>query len=565
MTVNRSRVWVLAGILGFLALGVVLRLFAVQVLEHRRFLAEAEKQQEALVPLEPPRGTILTRDGLLLAGSVEKVAVYANPKRIPRERWSWVAERLAPIVGRSAQEILQELQSRDGFFYLAKNLDPAVATPVAQLGLKGVGTLPSQQRIYPQGPFAAAVVGFVNREGQGQAGVEAACQQLLAGEEGLARLVRDGKRVPTRLAYKLEKPGRPGFQLVLTLDARVQWVLEEELARTLEEVGGRGAAAVALDPLTGEVRGMASLPSYDPQDLGRFPKEHWHNRAVETVLEPGSTFKPFVVAAALTAGVVGSESLVDCSGGGVEVAGFFIRDHARYGVLPLRQVLAFSSNAGTIRLALRTPEEQLDQTIWALGFGQPTRVELPAESPGLYRRWGKGSWSALTPAGLAIGQEISVTALQLARAYAALANGGLLVQPTLLAEVRDRDGNPVAVRRSASTKRVLPEPVARAVAGMLEAVVEEGTGKAAAVAGFRVAGKTGTAQKAVGGSYKAGRHAAWFAGFFPMPDPKLVLVVCVDEPQASYWAAEVAAPTFGRIAARLLPLLGVLPQERSAA
>jgi len=371
--------------------------------------------------------------------------------------------------------------------------------------------------------------------------------------------------VPTRLAYKLEKPGRPGFQLVLTLDARVQWVLEEELARTLEEVGGRGAAAVALDPLTGEVRGMASLPSYDPQDLGRFPKEHWHNRAVETVLEPGSTFKPFVVAAALTAGVVGSESLVDCSGGGVEVAGFFIRDHARYGVLPLRQVLAFSSNAGTIRLALRTPEEQLDQTIWALGFGQPTRVELPAESPGLYRRWGKGSWSALTPAGLAIGQEISVTALQLARAYAALANGGLLVQPTLLAEVRDRDGNPVAVRRSASTKRVLPEPVARAVAGMLEAVVEEGTGKAAAVAGFRVAGKTGTAQKAVGGSYKAGRHAAWFAGFFPMPDPKLVLVVCVDEPQASYWAAEVAAPTFGRIAARLLPLLGVLPQERSAA
>jgi cell division protein FtsI/penicillin-binding protein 2 len=310
---------------------------------------------------------------------------------------------------------------------------------------------------------------------------------------------------------------------------------------------------------------MASLPSYDPQDLGRFPQEHWHNRAVETVLEPGSTFKPFVVAAALTAGVVGSESLVDCSGGGVEVAGFFIRDHARYGVLPLRQVLAFSSNAGTIRLALRTPEEQLDQTIWALGFGQPTRVELPAESPGLYRRWGKGSWSALTPAGLAIGQEISVTALQLARAYAALANGGLLVQPTLLAEVRDRDGNPVAVRRSASTKRVLPEPVARAVAGMLEAVVEEGTGKAAAVAGFRVAGKTGTAQKAVGGSYKAGRHAAWFAGFFPMPDPKLVLVVCVDEPQASYWAAEVAAPTFGRIAARLLPLLGVLPQERSAA
>jgi cell division protein FtsI/penicillin-binding protein 2 len=197
--------------------------------------------------------------------------------------------------------------------------------------------------------------------------------------------------------------------------------------------------------------------------------------------------------------------------------------------------------------------------IRALGFGQKTGIELPAESPGLYRPLPTGTWSALTPAGLALGQEISVTAIQLARAYAALANGGLLVQPTLIAEVRDREGNQVAVNGKNTFKRALPQEVAKAVATLLQGVVEEGTGKAAAVAGYPVAGKTGTAQKAVGGSYRAGQHAAWFAGFLPMPNPRLVLVVCVDEPRQTFWASEVAAPAFGRMARRLVHVLQVPP------
>ncbi|MGQ9751916.1 MAG: peptidoglycan D,D-transpeptidase FtsI family protein [Thermoanaerobaculaceae bacterium] len=561
MKVDRVRFQVLAA--GFLLASLLLmvRLAAVQLFQHRRWLSEGEKQQEAVVAVDPPRGDILTRDGLLLAGSLERVSVYANPKRLPRHQWEEAAEKLAPLVGLSPQAILGELAQRQGFFYLAKNVDPTVAVKVARLNLRGVGTLPSRQRLYPLGTLAAAVVGFVNADGKGQAGVETSCQNLLAGEGALVRLFRDGKRVPTPLQQYQEKPGRPGFNLVLTIDSRVQWILEEELRATLEKEGGKGASAVAMDPYTGEVLGLASLPSFDPQELGRYPKENWHNRAVEMVLEPGSTFKPFVVAAALAAGSVTPEALVDCSGGGIRLAGFFIRDHASYGLLPLRQVLAFSSNVGAIKVALQVPSQKLDETIRALGFGQPTGVELPAEAAGIYRRWERSSWSALTPAGLALGQEISVTAIQLARAYAALANGGILVKPTLIREVRDPQKGTIAGLRTFPSRRALPTEVAHQVAAMLESVVEEGTGRAAAVAGFRIAGKTGTAQKAVNGSYKAGRHAAWFAGFFPLPEAKMVLVVCVDEPGANFWAAEVAAPTFGRIAQRLTQVLGLEPNR----
>ncbi|MFN3414578.1 MAG: hypothetical protein ACK42L_11020, partial [Thermoanaerobaculum sp.] len=248
MTLNPRRFWLLiAGLLAGAAV-VVVRLFYVQLVQHELWLSEAEKQQETLVPVDAPRGTITTRDGLLLAGSVEKVAIYVNPKRIPKDRWSFVAQKLAPLVGRTPSQVLAEIERRNGFFYLAKGLSPEVVEPVARLHLRGVGTLPWQQRLYPMGTFAAPVVGFVNAEGQGQAGVEAYCQNLLAGEASLVRLSRDGKKIPTKLDEQTEKPGRPGFQVVLTLEARVQWILEDELARILEEVGGKGAAAVALDP-----------------------------------------------------------------------------------------------------------------------------------------------------------------------------------------------------------------------------------------------------------------------------------------------------------------------------
>ncbi len=248
----------------------------------------------------------------------------------------------------------------------------------------------------------------------------------------------------------------------------------------------------------------------------------------------------------------------------MQIGRVFIPDHARFGLLPVREVIAQSSNAGAIRIAYRIAPDRLDAMIRAFGFGAPTGVELPSEARGLYHP--PDHWSALSRAGLALGQEISVSAVQLAQGYAAIANGGVLVRPRLVMEtVDERTGQVVTPYRTEPGRRVIAPEIAADVADMLQAVVDEGTGKTAAVAGYDVVGKTGTAQRAYEGNYHAGHHAAWFAGFFPRERPRVVIVVCVNQPEKTYWAAEVAAPTFGRIAARLATLLGLVPSAGSRA
>jgi len=557
--VNSVRLrWITRALFAWGCVGVF-RLVQVQVIDHRAWESESARQRERVLEVEEPRGDILSRDRRLLAGSLERVTVYANPRKIPHDAWTTVAARLAPLVGETTSEILAQFREHDGFFYLAKDLDPQLADAVTRLRQRGVGTLRTERRVYPHGSLAGPVVGYVNADGDGQAGLEAFYDRTLRGVSSLYRVMRDGKTSPTFLDLRLETEGRPGQSLVLSLDCRLQEVVEQELARTIAETGAKGASAVVMDPKDGELLALGSLPSYDPGHLGQFAPEDRRNRAAEDALEPGSTFKPFIVASAMSFGLLGASEMVDCSGGGVQIANAFIHDHARFGLLPVREVLAKSSNTGAIRIALRLAPNQLDQTIREFGFGQPTNVELPAETRGIYR--GPQSWSALSRAGLAIGEEISTTPLQLAQAYAAIANGGWMVHPRLVLETHDRSGRSVAPYKPQVGTRVLPAEVAERLATMLEAVVEEGTGKAAAVPGYRVGGKTGTAQRAHAGGYGAGRHVAWFAGFLSMPSPSLVIVVCVDEPTSNYWAADVAAPAFGRIAARVVTLLGLPPSN----
>ena len=561
LPIGRFRLLVIAFAAWLAVVGA--RLVQVQVLQHGRWQAEAARQQERQIEVEEPRGDILSRDGRVLASSLERASVYVNPRQLTRARWEETARRLAPIVGLPATEILARFAERDGFFYLAKNLDPGVAGAVAQLRQRGIGTLRTEQRVYPHGTLAGPVVGFVDGEGIGQAGLEASYDRTLRGVPSLFRLLRDGKSLPTPLDLHLEKAGRAGMSLALTIDSRVQTVVEHELTATVERVDAKGASAVVLDPRTGEVLALASIPSYSPARPGEARAGERRNQAVEVALEPGSTFKPFIVAAALEHKLLSAFELVDCSGGGVQVAGFFIRDHAKYGALTVRDLLTHSSNAGTIRIAHRLPPAQLDEFITRFGFGRVTGVELPGETRGVYR--GPRSWSALSRAGLAIGQEITVSPLQLAQGYAVFANGGLLVRPTIVRETRDAAGKVVMSYRPDAPVRVLSAEIARATAELLTGVVEEGTGTAARVAGYRIAGKTGTAQKPIDGSYTAGAHAPWFAGFFPVARPELVIVVCVDEPRTSFWASDVAAPTYGRIAARLAALLGIAPTPGATA
>jgi cell division protein FtsI (penicillin-binding protein 3) len=553
----RARFRLLVALLaGWLAV-VLVRLVQVQVLDHQKWQAEAARQQEKTVEVEEPRGDILSRDGHILASSLERVTVYANPRQVPRDQWAEVARRLSPLVGLSPADILARLGERDGFFYLARDLDPEVVRSVAQLRQRGIGTLRMERRVYPHGALAGAVVGFVDGEGVGQAGLESSYDRTLRGTPSLFRLLRDGKSLPTPLDLRLEKQGRAGISLVLTIDSRVQAEVEQELAATLDRFGGKSASAVVLDARSGEVLALASVPSYDPDHPGEASSTSRRDQAVEMALEPGSTFKPFIVAAAIEHGLITANQMIDCSGGGVMVAGFFIRDHSKFGALTVRDLLTYSSNAGAIRIAQMLTPTELDEFITRFGFGRPTGIELPGETRGVY--YGPRRWSALSRAGLAIGQELTVSPLQLAQGYAAFANGGLLVRPTIVRETRDQAGRVLTPYRPEPPVRVLSPEIAHQVAELLTGVVEEGTGTAAQVAGFRIAGKTGTAQKPVAGSYRAGAHAPWFVGFLPLPDPRVVIVVCVDEPRTTFWAADVAAPTFGRIAARLVALLGIPP------
>lgn len=555
----RHRWQVLVAVLASWTALVWLRLGYVQVVSHREWAELASRQREASIEVEEPRGDVLSADGRILAGSLERVSVYANPARIPKERWQELAEKLSPIVGLEADEILRRFSARDKFFYLMKNLDPQVAGPIERMRTRGLGVLRAQRRIHPHGPLGAAVLGFVNSEGIGQAGLEKAYDRTLAGTPSVYRLLRDGKSVPTPLDLRLEQAGRPGLSLRLTLDTRIQAAVEEELSATLASIGARGASAVVMEPGTGAVLALASLPSYHPDAPGASPAENWRNRAVEDAMEPGSSFKPIIVAAALANGGLRPFDLIDCSGGGVQVAGVFMRDHASYGRLSVREVIAHSSNTGSIRIAQHLSPDVLDSTIRALGFGAPTGIELPGETRGLLHP--PARWSALSRAGLALGQELTVSPLQLARAYAVFANGGYLVQPRLVQATTDDSGSVVTPARVEAPRRVLPAELADHLTAMLAAVVEEGTGKSARVPSYRTAGKTGTAQKAVDGVLRSGRHIAWFAGFLPLPQPRAVVVVCIDEPRSSYWASQVAAPAFGRIATRLVTIMGLPPRE----
>ncbi len=545
-----------AGLAAWLVV-VLGRLVQVQVVQHEHWQTEATRQQEKTIEVEEPRGDIISHDGRILASSLERVAVYVNPRQVPREQWAEAARRLSPMVGLPAATVLGRLSEHDGFFYLAKDLDSELTTAVMQLRQRGIGTVRMERRVYPHGELAGAVIGFVDGEGVGQAGIESFYDRTLRGTPSVFRLLRDGKSLPTPLDLRLEKQGRAGISLVLTIDSRVQAAVEQELAATLDRVGGKGASAVVLDVRTGEVLALASLPSYSPARPGDTPGDRRRNQAIEVALEPGSTFKSFIVAAAIEHGAITATQMIDCSGGGVQVAGFFIHDHAKYGALSVRDLLTYSSNAGAIRIAQRLTPDQLDEFINRFGFGHSTGVELPGETRGVYR--GPRSWSALSRAGLAIGQEITVSPLQLAQGYAALANGGLLVHPTIVRETRDQSGNVLTPYRPRPPVRVLAPELARTMAELLTGVVEEGTGVTARVPGYRIGGKTGTAQKPLDGSYRAGLHAPWFAGFLPLPDPRLVIVVCVDEPRTTFWASDVAAPTFGHIAARLVTLLGIAP------
>lgn len=545
---------------GLWLLGAGLRLWVLQVEQHERYVGIAEEQQQLVVKLDEPRGTVYDARGRVLAVSVEARSVAADPKLVDDPES--LAEALAAILPADRATLLEALRGERRFVWLERKVDPPIAARVERLidaGHKGLMLLPESKRYYPLGTLAGSVLGYVGMDNHGLGGLEYRYEETIATRAGRRTLLRDGLAAQLLYPELPSAAAHPGEDLHLTLDSTVQHIMESELRAAVEQHGATRATAVMLDPHTGAVLAMASFPNFDPNRFDAVPAASRANLAVGHAFEPGSTFKMVTLAAALEANAVDPQELFDCGRGSIVLRRTRIRDHKPFDRLTAREIMMFSSNIGAIRLAARAGTERFHSTIRAFGFGRPTGIDLPSESAGIVRPL--DSWSHHSPAYISFGQGIAVTTLQMASSFAAIANEGRLLRPYLVRAV----GAPPAGGDDKTELLGLPiaPSSARQVRAMLESVVLEGTGKRAALDGWRAAGKTGTAQKAIegGGGYQPNRYIASFVGFAPLDSPVLAMAVTIDEPWPAYHGGEAAAPVFSAIAEKTLLYLGVPPDR----
>ncbi|UCF80151.1 MAG: penicillin-binding protein 2 [Acidobacteriota bacterium] len=562
--VSRVRLAMVA--VGFLAAVSTIgwRLVEVQVFAHEDYAERVREQRQGILKIPSRRGTIYDRHGEELALSVDAVSLYAIPAHVddPKGR----ARTLAKVLERPVREMEARLRKKASFVWIARKISKETWKTLEARGFSeetGFGVLSEYRRRYPKETLASHVVGYVSVDDVGLGGVEYAFNEHLSGTP--VRLVvakRPSGRVALLPPQFFEEPSTGGH-VTLTLDHVVQHYAERELDRIVSEHNPRSASIVVLVPDTGAVLAMASRPAANPnRSHAEYPEAAWHNAAIENAYEPGSVMKIFIAASALDEKLVGSRELIFCENGSTQVAGFRIRDHKPFATLSVSEIIAHSSNVGAIKIGRRFKHrETLYRRLRAFGFGAPSGIELSGESAGILRK--PRRWSALSRAALSIGQEMSASALQLARATAVLANGGHLVMPYVVQESTSPDGE--VEHREAQpgpVVKILGTRALSAIRHMMEEVVEYGTGELARVEGYTVAGKTGTAQKVdpATGRYAEGRYVASFAGFLPVEEPRAVIVVLVDEPSRGfYYASDVAAPAFSRLGKEIMLQLGVPP------
>ncbi len=542
------RFWGLVAVLGAGFAGLAWRGFQLQVVQADYLQRQAQARQLRVVTLPALRGVIRDRHGRPLAVSTPVHSVWADPRRFPRGRDRW--PELARLLGLRTRDLaaLQKKYASRSFMFLRRQVNPDLAERIRALGIPGLGLRPEYRRYYPAGPVAAHVVGFTNVDGVGQEGLERAFDARLRGRPGKKLVRLDGRREVIEDVASLV-PAREGRDLTLSLDGRLQYLAFRALREALAAHGARAGSVVVLDARSGELLAMVSQPSFNPNNRAELRGARLRNRPVTDVFEPGSTLKPFTVAAALESRKFVPDSKVDTAPGWLEVGGHRIRDSDNYGRLTVARVIVKSSNVGASRIALALPPRRLWSLYTAAGLGRRTGIGLPGEAAGRLRPYRR--WSRLEQATLSFGYGLSVTALQLARAYTVFASGGVL-RPLRLTPGGPGEG-----------ERVISAATARAVTRMLEGVVAaHGTGQAARIPRYRVAGKTGTVHKVVKGGYSAHRYLSLFAGFAPASRPRLVAVVVVDEPRrGGYYGGQVAAPLFARVMAGALRILDVAPDD----
>ncbi|MCU0571391.1 MAG: transpeptidase family protein [Syntrophobacteraceae bacterium] len=562
-----ARYWFCNGLFTFIILAgfsmVLIKAFRLQVLEHQVWVERKRAQTETSFQVPAYRGTIYDRQGRILSYSVPQFSLAADSRRVENPRK--LGAKLAPILSLPRETLQQRLGSGRRFIMLKRHLSDQQAVAVSSLKASGLTMITEYKRFYPHRQVGGQVVGFVDTDGIGLEGIEKAFDRLLRQDPTTVGRFRDGIR--KSLWLDAEPPPEPveSYGVKLSMDAFVQYVAEVELEKCIQQYRARSGEVVVMDARTSEILAMANWPPFDPNLTERRDPDLYRNRAITDYFEPGSTFKVFLVGAALQEGTIRERDRVYCENGRCVLAGHTIRDVHPYGWLSLPDVIKHSSNIAASKLALQLGGERYHRYIKAFGFGELTGIYLPGEVKGQVRPWKK--WRPIDLATTGFGQSIGVTALQLTQGIACIANGGQYVTPGIALEIVDAEGQPVKVAEREPGRRVIDKRVAGIVRDMMKGVTQEGgTGVNAAPDGYTVAGKTGTAQMMDPETkrYAVNRYTSLFTGFGPAEDPRIVITIAIREPHGAIYGGVVAAPVFRGIAAKVLPYLGVPPSFKGA-
>ncbi|MBI3358673.1 MAG: penicillin-binding protein 2 [Nitrospirae bacterium] len=551
-----AQFFLVASVLTVGFLFVLIRLAVIQWLQHGKWDHLAKAQHERTIPADVERGTIYDRNGRILAINVEVPSLFAISDKIKNP--AKTAKQLAPLLNVTPRSLIEKFNREKDFVWIARKIEQTRLIAVEKLQLPGIEVLMESKRFYPKRALFGHIIGFVGIDNNGLEGVEHKYDDLLKGKKGGVVVVRDayGRSIyPKGFNYI---PPSQGGDVTLTLDETIQYISARALQHGVEQSGAKAGTVLVMNPTNGAILSMAVYPPFNPNKIGLYQPSEWRNKAITDMYEPGSTFKIVTAAAALEEKLVSPEEVIDCENGVYAIAGTMIHDHTPMGKVPFYDVIAKSSNIGTIKVATRLGAEKLSEYARSFGFGTRRGIDLTGESPGLLHN--VDAWSSRSLASIAIGQEIGVTALQMISAAAVIANNGVLVTPHVI------DNHSIGRGDLAPTpvgEKVISDRTVKEMTAILERVVVMGTGRKAAIPGFVVAGKTGTAQKIdpVTGVYSKNGYVSSFVGFVPANKPVLSILVMIDEAAGERTGGEVAAPVFSAIGREVLRYLKIPPDS----
>jgi len=536
----------------FSLLFFAVRLTCIQCFRSSHLMALAQKQHQYGFKLEPVRGTIFDRHLRPLAVNIPVESLYANPRQMTQADKARALEALPGLIDIKTATLRERLNRRKFFVWLARKLDKDQAQRIKDLDIPGLGFLKESKRYYPNHHLAAHLIGFAGTDNQGLEGLELQFDPDLRGREGWSQIIRDARQREL-LIEKNFVSAQNGFHLVLTIDEMIQYITEEALDRMFAQSKARAASIIVMDPRTGEILALANRPTYRLDDFSGSAVENRTNRAIAYMYEPGSVFKIVAASAALEEDIFTEADKIFCENGSYKVGNHILHDYHAYGTLTFQQVIENSSNIGTTKIAQKMGPATFYKYARRFRFGMKTGIDLAGEVSGVLKP--PAQWSKTSIGAVPIGHEVAVTPLQLVGAIAAIANDGIYMQPYMVKYIVDDKNEIIKLNKPKVLGRVISYDTARRIKAILAGVVERGTGRRAQIKGVQAAGKTGTAQKVVNGTYSDSRFYATFIGFAPVEDPRLAMVVVFDEPHPNHFGGTIAAPVFKDIAEDVLKYL----------